>query len=127
MLRAQRTIWALALLVGAFFYGFAGLGFSQEPPQIPQGQTREQPLAQQEGQSPPTSSGTPQIGTPSERQHGSEEGTEFWPLFFGYRLKITDTLIALFTAGLFVATWWLYRATRNLGRVLINPVLQTAR
>jgi hypothetical protein len=46
--------------------------------------------------------------------HGDQEGTEFWPPFFGYRLKVTDTLIALFTAGLFIATWWLYRATRTL-------------
>ena len=43
-----------------------------------------------------------------------EEGTEFWPSFFGYRLKITDTLLVLFTAGLFIATYFLWRATKNL-------------
>lgn len=50
----------------------------------------------------------------AEGQHGSEEGTEFWPPLLGYRLKITDTLIAFFTAGLFVATWFLWLATRGL-------------
>jgi hypothetical protein len=43
-----------------------------------------------------------------------QEGTEFWPLILGYRLKITDTLIALFTALLFGATWGLWVATKNL-------------
>jgi hypothetical protein len=41
-------------------------------------------------------------------------GTEFWPSFFGYRLKITDTLVAVFTAALFFATWLLWQATKNL-------------
>ncbi len=31
-----------------------------------------------------------------------EEGTEFWPPFYGVRLKITDSLLALFTLLL----WW---------------------
>jgi len=52
--------------------------------------------------------------TSDEAQHGREEGTEFWPPFFGYRLKVTDTLIAFFTLGLFIATFLLWRATRNL-------------
>jgi hypothetical protein len=52
----------------------------------------------------------------AEGQHGSEEGTEFWPPFFGYKLKITDTLLALFTAGLLIATWYLFLATRRLVR-----------
>jgi hypothetical protein len=43
-----------------------------------------------------------------------EEGTEFWPPFLGYRLKVTDTLVAAFTALLFVATYALFVATRNL-------------
>jgi hypothetical protein len=43
-----------------------------------------------------------------------EQGTEFWSPLFGFRLKITDTLIVLFTALLFGATVYLYRATRNL-------------
>jgi hypothetical protein len=50
---------------------------------------------------------------PETKDHG-EEGTEFWPPLYGYRLKITDTLIAGFTALLFWATWLLWRATRRL-------------
>jgi hypothetical protein len=51
-----------------------------------------------------------------EQENASGEGTEFWPPLFGYRLKITDTLIAFFTAGLFIATWYLFLATRKLVR-----------
>lgn len=42
------------------------------------------------------------------------QGTEYWPPIFGYRLKVTDTLVALFTGGLFVATWLLWEATKKL-------------
>lgn len=45
---------------------------------------------------------------------GTDRGTEFWPAFCGYRLKVTDTLVALFTLLLFAATWLLYRATKDL-------------
>jgi hypothetical protein len=51
-----------------------------------------------------------------------EEGTEFWPPFLGYRLKITDTLLVLFTAGLFGATYFLWSATKNL----VNGAEETA-
>ena len=50
---------------------------------------------------------------PKARQ-GEEEGTEFWPAFLGYRLKVTDTLVAAFTALLFFATIALWLATRRL-------------
>jgi hypothetical protein len=42
------------------------------------------------------------------------DGNEHWPAVFGYRLKVTDTLVALFTGLLFVATMFLYRATKGL-------------
>lgn len=42
------------------------------------------------------------------------KGTEYWPPIFGYRLKVTDTLVALFTAGLFIATLQLWGATKKL-------------
>jgi hypothetical protein len=44
----------------------------------------------------------------------NSEGTEFWPAIFGYRLKVTDTLLALFTFCLFVATLYLWSATKQL-------------
>lgn len=43
-----------------------------------------------------------------------DKGTEFWPPLNGYRLKITDTLLVVFTCLLFLATVGLWRATRNL-------------
>lgn len=46
----------------------------------------------------------------------TEEGTEFWPVIRGYRLKITDTLVAGFTALLTAVTWGLWWATRRLVR-----------
>lgn len=46
----------------------------------------------------------------------TEEGTEFWPVIRGYRLKITDTLVAGFTALLFIATMALWLATQRLVR-----------
>lgn len=46
----------------------------------------------------------------------TEEGTEFWPVIHGYRLKITDTLVAGFTALLFIATMALWWATQRLVR-----------
>src|ERR1700733_4819113 len=50
----------------------------------------------------------------SEANDGEQEGTEFWPTIFSVRLKITDTLVALFTALLFFATLALWWATRGL-------------
>jgi hypothetical protein len=47
-------------------------------------------------------------------EHGEQEGTEFWPPFLGYRLKVTDTLVAAFTALLFFATIALWLSTRSL-------------
>lgn len=55
-------------------------------------------------------------GEASEHKHkANEEGTEFWPIF-GARLKITDTIIATFTALLFWATLTLSGYTRELVR-----------
>jgi hypothetical protein len=48
--------------------------------------------------------------------HIDEEGTEFWPARFGIRIKITDSIIAIFTICLFFATILLWRATLKLAR-----------
>jgi hypothetical protein len=50
----------------------------------------------------------------SDNNDGEHQATEFWPPFFGYRLKVTDTLIVCFTALLFAATVALWRSTGNL-------------
>jgi len=55
-------------------------------------------------------SGSPVVGN----KDGEHEATEFWPPVLGYRLKITDTFVAGFTALLFFATVALWLATRRL-------------
>lgn len=63
----------------------------------------------------------PQIATKIENgvaktntENREEQGTEFWPSFFGLRLKITDSLLVLFTAILAIFTWCLHRSTHKL-------------
>jgi hypothetical protein len=51
------------------------------------------------------------------------EGTEFWSPFYGYRVKITDSLLVLFTLLLFFATLALWLSTRRL----VNNADDTAR
>ncbi len=48
---------------------------------------------------------------PSRRRESRR--SEYWP-FLGYRIKITDALLAAFTFGLFVATLMLWNATTRL-------------
>lgn len=47
----------------------------------------------------------------TERQ---EDGSEFWPSTFGYRLKVTDSLLVIFNALLFIVTGMLWRSTEKL-------------
>lgn len=61
---------------------------------------------------PASSSSTPTFEFDGKAR--DEVGTEFWPPLFGYRLKVTDTFLVFFTCLLFVATLYLYRATRDL-------------
>ncbi len=52
---------------------------------------------------------------PNEQgEYSANEGTEYWPPVLGLRLKITDSLLALFTFLLFVATVFLGWATVRL-------------
>lgn len=48
---------------------------------------------------------------------GNEEGTEYWPIFWHLHLKITDSLLALFTLMLVLATGFLGWSTILLWRV----------
>lgn len=55
------------------------------------------------------------LQTPANKiEQATDEGTEFWSPLFGYKLKITDTLLVAFTCFLFVATVGLWKATRKL-------------
>lgn len=46
-------------------------------------------------------------------EHGSEEGSEFWPPVYGYRVKVTDSLLVLFTFLLWLATQALLKDARS--------------
>jgi hypothetical protein len=65
--------------------------------------------------------GAKEIGSESGQRKGygdsgesGEQGTEFWPPFYGYRLKVTDTLLVAVTFLLFWATLALWLSTRRL-------------
>jgi hypothetical protein len=110
--------------------------FAQETQQTPQVQPQQQQQPERAPQSPergtepaatpapatpvpaPAPAGAAAAGPtcPCEPRHAGPEATEYWPPIRGYRLKITDTLIAGFMALLFFATWQLWLATRRLVR-----------
>jgi hypothetical protein len=111
----------------------AFLSASQHSPQTPQIQPQEKAEGGVIGPSnrddktagPPQTPleiiAEPHAEPPEEKFHntneqGGEQGTEFWPPLWGYRVKVTDSLLVAFTFLLFVATWLLWRATRNLVR-----------
>lgn len=51
---------------------------------------------------------------PSGAGHAREQGTEFLPVIFGYRVKVTDFLLALFTFALAAFTYGLKKSTDRL-------------
>ena len=97
----------------------------REAPRVQSEQPAEGTLQTQQASPPPaTRPQDPPAAVPpatvsplgSETRPREAEGTEFWPAFRGYRVKISDTLIVGFMALLFWATWLLWRATRKLVR-----------
>ena len=116
--------YILALLV------VCGNAQSQQPPQRPQietkqhtnGSTDSKQDASEEKQSgsnlaavvQKVSSLNAHIESKGDGEQGSDQGTEFWPPLYGYRLKVTDTLLVVVTLLLFFATVGLYVATRRL-------------
>jgi hypothetical protein len=62
----------------------------------------------------------------SEHQQKAHEdndgGDEYWPPLWGYKLKVTDTLLVVFTCLLFFATLALWWATKRL----VNGARKTA-
>ena len=119
--------WFLALLL----LTVTALAQSQEPPKAPEIETQQQTegglKTQNNGASQnPTTNPTsiipaghsdPGDNKPEQKpSKGSDEGTEFWPSFFGYRLKVSDTLLVGFTFLLFLVTLALWWSTRRLVR-----------
>jgi hypothetical protein len=120
------------IFLAVFLFAPTDLAWSQESPKAPQVEPKQQPesgLKTQKNSGQQTAPSTqplpaiPEIGAEgtdrkgqSKSKEGSEQGTEFWPPFYGYRLKVTDTLLAGITFLLFLATFALWLATRKLVR-----------
>jgi hypothetical protein len=120
------------LFFAIFLFASCDLVWSQVPPKTPQVEPEQQPeggLKTQDGstQQPNTSTqpppSIPEVKSDgadrkreSKTEEGSEQGTEFWPPFRGYRLKVTDTLLAGITFLLFLAILALWWSTRKLVR-----------
>jgi len=95
---------------------------SPQTPQIPAEQKTDRAVEGQQKPNPQPEpaehppSGIPGIkaGTASgeganKGENGGKEGTEFWTPLYGYRVKVTDSLLVVFTFLVFVATvllWW---------------------
>jgi len=101
--------------------------YSQQPPQVPQvkaeKETETSPKNQNNPQadhqpanfykrSPATNTNT--YDATKQSEHGDDGGTEFWPPFYGYRIKITDSLLVFFTFILSIFTGLLWRSTEKL-------------
>lgn len=120
------------VLIAVFLFASSDLAWSQEPPKAPQIEPKQQPESGLKAQENHNQQATPSIqplpGIPevsaegadrksqNKPEEGSEQGTEFWPPLYGYRLKVTDTLLVGITFLLFVATLALWLATRRLVR-----------
>ncbi len=61
-----------------------------------------------------------------KKGEASEDASEFWPSLFGFRFKITDSLLVLFTAVLAWKTSSLDNATRKLWEAGERQIKQTA-
>jgi hypothetical protein len=53
----------------------------------------------------------------SQHREDEQEGAEYWPRYCGFRVKITDSLLAVFTALLFGATCGLWMSTNKVWAV----------
>ena len=114
----MRTLLAFALIV------WIGLAYSDVPPQTPRikAEQKTEQLPKDQGNSkqlpvtpvakPPAEAKT--TSPEANARHSEEDGTEFWPPFLGVRVKITDSLLVLFTFVLAIFTGLLWRSTDNL-------------
>lgn len=144
LLAASLTVNVALILCGL---AFVLLGSSQQTPQIPPQQQTESAIgsqheAQQQNEAsdksaaivPTSPSGNKQKERAPSTDESAEKGTEFWSPLSGYKFKITDSLLALFTFLLVVAGAWqgihLRRtviATRNLAQATVGLELPKLR
>jgi len=90
-------------------------GVQQQAPSSPPMQKVER--KPQSGTSDDLATGSPKgAKEASVTNHENEDGTEFWPSFHGYRIKVTDSLLAIFTFLLAIFTLLLWCSTRALAK-----------
>jgi hypothetical protein len=100
----------------------------QEPNRSVQDQQNAQNLQRDLEPTPPiTTGGASANDTADHTGHGGEEGTEFWPPFMGLRLKVTDTLLVLFTLALAGFTYRLWKSTDKLWQSAENQLAEFRR
>lgn len=119
----MRPVFAIVLLLSC------GVSYAQQPPQTPQIKTEQksksttnaeqvaadsQKTARIPSASIPISVSRIQASpTKPEGEHGGNEGSEFWPSIFGYSVKVTDSLLVLFTFLLWLATRGLVKGAED--------------
>lgn len=108
---------------GAFGQALAETTSVIERPEIKAQQESNRPIQDHQDTQTETQSRPPPAEPPSlpsndhaanQREQGGEEGTEFWPSFLGHRIKITDSLLVIFTAVLAIFTLGLWVSTHRL-------------
>jgi hypothetical protein len=111
-----------ALVFVAFFAAYAGSSSweSQEAQRDIEPSAHERIVAEHESASSPSLIEKKEGG--ERANHTEEKGTEFLPLIFGFRLKITDALSISFSAGLFTATIILSWATWGLWKTTAKSI-----
>jgi hypothetical protein len=91
----------------------------KHPPYAPQVHTEQQAMGALESRQDAKRSAEGSAKTDEEHsgkhsEQGDDQGTEFWPAVFGIRVKITDSLLAVFTLGLLIFTALLWLSTDKL-------------
>jgi hypothetical protein len=121
---AYITVALLALVLGMGID--ASMQQPQQAPRINAQQKAERALKNKQNADKRTAvanSHDPQ----AETQHRGEEGTEFWPPFLGWRFKVTDSMLVLFTFVLAVFTGFLWKSTDKLGQVAMTQGIDLKR
>lgn len=112
------TACIAVLVFVAFFAAYSGsCNQSQFKQQAPGIEANQQTNSSTKASAIPTlSRSAPERALGAGSTEGAEKGSEYWPwLIFGFRLKVTDSLLALFTLLLFfVGTWQGYQLNRTV-------------
>src|SRR6266702_4838551 len=121
-------------IIGSLLIVIAGLvhALKQHPRYAPQVGPQQQAHGALKGEEhakdrEPNATQANEVSGGKETHQSEEEGTEFWPPLLGVRLKITDSLLAIFTGGLLIFTGLLWRSTDKLWKSTEEGLRQTQR